>query len=183
MSRSASVSVLLICLLLPACQTFGGGGDGESRHAHRGGGGNHEHNASRNQNADCERLAPFVVSTDGNLARSDLEIGLKGEFKKWDTNGDGQLSGDETRPLNDHLRALNVGASPVMDWNGDGHVSYDEFASGWRTMFDICAHEGSEVVTKADLEHSPNVAPPRNDEHKRPEGASSDNTGGGGYQR
>src|SRR5262245_52962884 len=105
------------------------GGDGEhSRHRGR-------HFASQNPNSDCSRLAPFVVNGDGSLSRTDLDAGLKTEFKKWDANGDGQLTQAEAGPLNDHLRAMNVNASPVMDWNGDGRIAHDEFASGWRTMF------------------------------------------------
>lgn len=132
-------------------------------------------------NADCARLAPYVVNSDGSLSRTDLDSGLKSEFKKWDTNGDGQLTLAESEPLNDHLRAMNVNASPVMDWNGDGRIAYDEFASGWRTMFDLCTSKGSDIVTKADLARSPSVVPPREKpEGDRPEGASSPNAGHGG---
>ena len=165
--------MLLACLVPPACQTLGG----EPEHAR------HESRyADQGSNADCERLAPFVVNAHDNLSKADLENGLKAEFKGWDKNGDGQLSHAEVEPLNDHLRSLNVGASPVTDWNGDGHISFDEFASGWRTMLELCARDGSDVVTKADMTRSPNVAPPRKtDEEKLPEGASSPSTGGGGY--
>jgi hypothetical protein len=165
--------MLLACVGLQACETFGGEPD-HPRHEPR--------YAAEGSSADCERLAPFVANADGSLSKADLENGLKTEFKGWDKNADGQLSQAEAVPLNDHLRSLNVGASPVMDWNGDGHISYEEFASGWRTMFDLCGGEDSGVVTKADMTRSPNVTPPRKtDEEKRPEGASSPNTGGGGY--
>ncbi len=154
-----------------------GGGDHPQQHAQR--------FTAAPQNANCQLLAPYVVAADGNLTKPDLETGLKGEFKKWDTNGDGQLSSAEAVPLNDHLRALNVGASPVMDWNGDGHISFDEFAGGWRTMFDICAADGGDVVTKADLSHSPNVSGkrPGPDAHDLPPTNGSPRTGGsgGGY--
>jgi hypothetical protein len=162
---------------------LGGGGGDHERGRHQQAGGGDGGGGGRNANADCERLAPYVVNTDGSLARPDLEVGLKVDFKKWDKNSDGQLSQAEVQPLNDYLRSLKVNASPVMDWNGDGHVTYDEFASGWRTMFDLCARGDSEIVTKADLERSPAVAPPRktDTDNKRPEGASSPNTGGGGY--
>jgi hypothetical protein len=136
--------------------------------------------ASQRANADCERLAPFVVNADGSLAKADLETGLTAEYKKWDKNGDGQMSQAEAGPLNDQLRALKVGASPVMDWNGDGRIAFDEFAGGWRTMFDLCGGEKNGVVTKADMTRSPNVTTPRDAPAGRPEGASSP-TAGGGY--
>jgi hypothetical protein len=160
--------VILVSIALQACQMLGGGDEpGPDRGRHE------QYPAAHNVNADCERLSAYVVNADGSLARPDLENGLKGEFKKWDKSGDGQLSQAETQPLNDHLRSLHVNASPVMDWNGDGHVTYDEFASGWRTMFDLCARGDSDVVTKADLERSPSVpAPSKTDEEKSPGGAS-----------
>jgi hypothetical protein len=174
-SRISAFQILLLASALQACSMLGGGEETQQtqrRHADRA--------AGHSLNADCERLAPFVVNTEGTLSKPDLEAGLKTEFAKWDKNGDGQLSQAEVEPLNDHLRSLNVGASPVMDWNGDGKVSYDEFAGGWRTMFDLCSHGDTGLVTKADLERSPSVAPPRPDDdtNKRPEGASSPTAGG-----
>lgn len=175
MSRQSAFVIVLAAMSLQACAMFGGGDDEHGRRHHQryaGGGGN--------MNADCARLAPYVVNNDGSLSRSDLDTGLQAEFKKWDANGDGQLTTSESGPLNDHLRAMNVNASPVMDWNGDGRIAYDEFASGWRTMFDLCASKGGDIVTKADLARSPNVAPPlEKPKDERPEGASSPNAGHG----
>lgn len=163
--------VLLTSVLLQGCQTLGLESDHE--------GGGHRY-ASQGSNADCQRLAPYVVNSDGSLSRSDLTAGLKVEYKKWDTNGDGELSPAEAEPLNDHLRALNVNASPVLDWNGDGKITFEEFASGWGTMFDLCADDGGDVVTKADLQRSPVAPPPKKtDDDKPPEGASTPNPGGG----
>lgn len=162
--------ILVLSVLLQACSMLG---DDEPPQRHY---------AAAGANADCQRLAPYVVNTDGTLSKSDLDAGLKAEFKKWDKNGDDQLSQAEVQPLNDYLRSLKINASPVMDWNGDGHVSFDEFASGWRTMFDFCVREGSTVVTKADLERSPNMAAPRPDDDKKSDdddhSATSERRGG-----
>lgn len=137
------------------------------------------------RNADCARLAPLVSNPDGSLSRPDMEVALKVEFKKWDKDGNGELSMAEVGPVNDALRAENVGASPVMDWNGDGHVNFEEFAGGWRTMFDLCAHGNGDVVSKADMERSPNVTPPRPSPATTPAGSSGpkpEGSGGhGGY--
>ena len=173
MSRLSVLPVVLLSVALQACSMLGGEDDPPQRHY-----------ASQGANADCQRLAPYVVNADGTLSRADLTAGLQAEFKKWDKNGDGQLSQSESVPLNDYLRSLHVNASPVMDWNGDGHISFDEFASGWRTMFDLCLREGSEVVTKADLERSPNVTPPRKDDTKKSDDdvTTSPPHGGGGGQ-
>ena len=151
--RTAKAAIaLLLCVCVPglqACQMFGGD-DSPPEHSY----------ASR-PNADCARLAPLVVNPDGSLTRGELEAGLKLEFKKWDTDGNGELSRSELEPLNEFLHSLNVGASPVTDWNGDGKVDFQEFASGWRTMFDLCDLDSDGVITKTEMGRSPNVAPPR----------------------
>ena len=163
---------LLICILaLQACQMFGGS-DAKPERAN-----------TQRRNSDCQRLAPLVVNSDGSLTRAELETGLKAEFKKWDKDGNGVLSPAEVEPLNDYLRSLNVGASPVIDWNADGKVDFQEFASGWRTIFDLCDVNNDGTVTKAEMGHSPNVAPPRPaPAASKPEGTSQPKPpGGGGY--
>ena len=154
MHRTAKVIVglLLTAPVVGGCTMFGGGETG---------GPPKPRYAGEQRNPDCARLAPLVSNPDGSLSRTEMEAGLKAEFAKWDKDGNGALSAAEVQPLNDSLRALNVGASPVMDWNGDGHVNFQEFAGGWRTMFDLCSRDKSDVVTKADMARSPNVAPPR----------------------
>jgi hypothetical protein len=169
----ASLAILgLVCApVLQGCQTFGGG---DSPPVER-------QSASR-PNSDCARLAPLVTNPDGSLTRAELETGLKAEFKKWDKDGNGVLSQAEVGPLNEYLRSLNVGASPVMDWNGDGKVDFLEFAGGWRTMFDLCDTHNQGVVTKAAMNRSPNVTPPRPaPATPKPEGSSAPRSGGGGY--
>jgi hypothetical protein len=150
MRGSARLAVVLLASapLLQACSMFGGG---EESHPRR---------YASQQNPDCARLQPLVVSADGALSRADMETGLKASFKKYDADGSGELSMTEVAPANDALRALKVNAAPVMDWNGDGRINFQEFASGWRTMFDLCAHGGGDMVSKNDMERSPNVAAP-----------------------
>ena len=159
-----AIVVLASAPLLQACQMFGGG-DSRQR-------------ASLQRNGDCARLAPLATNADGSLSRADMEASLKLEFKKWDKDGNSELNQAEVVPVNDALRAQNVGASPVMDWNGDGHVNFQEFAGGWRTMFDLCGR--GDVVTKADMSRSPNVTPPRTvpTAPKPDSGKSSPQTGG-----
>jgi hypothetical protein len=150
----ANVAILVACSALPlqGCGMFGGGEAAAPVVQHQ--------TASR-PNSDCARLMPLVSNPDGSLTRAELETGLKAEFKKWDKDGNGALSQAEVEPLNEYLRSLNAGASPVMDWNGDGKVDFQEFAGGWRTMFDLCDLRSDGTVTKAEMGRSPNVAPPR----------------------
>jgi hypothetical protein len=146
MRGSAKLAAVLLASvpLLQACSMFGGG-EPPRRYASQG-------------NPDCARLQPLVVREDGDLTRADMDTSLQGMFKKYDTDGSGELSMAEVAPANDALRALNVNAAPVMDWNGDGRVNAQEFNSGWKTMFGLCAHGGGDVVSKNDMLKSPNVA-------------------------
>src|SRR5262249_25946704 len=137
MSVLGKLSAASSLLIVAGCSMFGGDDGSAARQL------------PQAANPDCDRLAPLVVNPDGTLAKGELEVGLKVEFKKWDKDGNGSLSQAELQPLNDSLRALSMSASPVMDWNGDGRVTFDEFASGWRTMFELCG-DGN-VVTKAEM--------------------------------
>lgn len=128
-------------------------------------------------NTDCARLQPLFGPNDQELSREAMDAALKVELAKWDKSGDGALTTREAEPLNDELRAENVGASPVTDWNADGQISFQEFASGWRTMFELCDRNGSKTVSYRELGHSPNVTAPRTapsepKKPKTPDGAS-----------
>jgi hypothetical protein len=83
-----------------------------------------------------------------------MEEWLKTKYAAADRDGSGELTMAEAAPINDELRKQNVGASPVMDWNGDSRVDYQEFASGWKTMFDLCAR-GGDIVLKSAMDRSP----------------------------
>ena len=131
--------------------------------------------------SECARLQPLFVATEQKLSREQMDNGLKTEYAKWDKDKNGELSNSEIGPLNDSLRAENVGASPVTDWNGDGHVDFQEFASGWRTMFDLCDGNRDKMVSYRELGRSPNVTPPVEvaaPKKPAPEGASSQKPGG-----
>jgi hypothetical protein len=128
-------------------------------------------------NTECARLQPLFGSDIEELTREQMDAGLKIELAKWDTNADGALTNREAEPLNDALRAENVGASPVTDWNADSQISFQEFAAGWRTMFELCDRNRSKTVSLRELGYSPNVTPARTaptapKKPQTPEGAS-----------
>ena len=141
MRRLAKVAtVLFICVPgLPACQSGG--------------------TTRPPTTSDCSRLAPFVVNPNGGITRAELETALKAEFKKWDKDGNGELSPAEVRPLNAYLISLNIAASPVIDWNNDGKVDFQEFAGGWRTIFDLCDRDNDGVVPKAAMDRTVKTPP------------------------
>ena len=125
-------------------------------------------------NTECARLQPLFGPDGADLTREKMDAGLKLELAKWDKDGSGDLSNSEAQPLNEQLRADNVGASPVRDWNADGRIDEKEFGSGWRTMFALCDRNRNEMVSMRELGQSPNVAAPRTaptEAKKKPEGS------------
>jgi len=157
-----------------ACSTFGGGSGGAQSEPETASSVGH-------LATECARLQPLFGPNDRELTREQMDAGLKIEYAKWDADSNGELSLGEIEPLNDQLRAANVGASPVTDWNADGRVDFKEFASGWRTMFDLCDSNRNKVVSLRELGFSPNVTAPRQEPAKPPEGASDSPKHGGGY--
>lgn len=87
------------------------------------------------QTPDDEGLAAFDTNKDGVVLKAELESGLVAAYKKDDTDGDGNLSAVELRVVNDRLMQDSDG-SPIIDWNADGKIVMQEYASQWRTMFD-----------------------------------------------
>jgi hypothetical protein len=145
MRGSAKLAVVLLATVpvLQACSMFG---EKPERHY------------ASQANPDCARLQP--VANGGDLTRADMETWLQTTFKSADADGNGELSMTEVAPINAQLHALNVNAAPVMDINGDGRINFQEFGSGWKTMFDLCAHGGGDVVSQNDMGRSPNVNGP-----------------------
>jgi hypothetical protein len=160
--KTTLLSAMLLSAALPlvgGCSMLGGGGGGPEGPRPAPIAANTESVAARKQlNTECARLQPMFSATEEDLTRPTLDAALKAEMPKWDKNGDGELSNAELQPLNEHLHQLNVGASPVTDWNGDGKVNFQEFASGWRTMFALCDRNSDEMVSYRELGHSPGTA-------------------------
>jgi hypothetical protein len=126
-------------------------------------------------NTECARLQPLFAADGSDLTREKMDVGLKLELQKWDKDGSGDLSNSEAQPLNEELRAENVGASPVRDWNADGRIDEKEFGSGWRTMFELCDRNRNDMVSMRELGRSPNVSAPRTApaaSKKKPESSS-----------
>lgn len=147
--------LLVLALLAPAfaaCSYFKGEIGGSEAKMER---------PTQQLTSECARLQPLFGANDEELTRDGMEIGLKAQLAKYDADGNGELSYSEIQPVNDALREQNVGAAPVRDWNGDGVVNYQEFASGWRTMFELCDRNRSKTVSWRELGFNPNVTAPR----------------------
>lgn len=91
--------------------------------------------------ADAERnirlMITYDANSDGTVTRQELEAGLRRQFAAADANGDGRLSTPETQAENDRrYKANGIASSPLIDWNQDAVIDYEEFATTVRSLFD-----------------------------------------------
>jgi len=94
----------------------------------------------------------YDANNDGQVTRRELEAGLRQDFWQADTNRDGVLEPDEVRAAN--LRRIRIDQStaiPLIDWNHDGVVDFDEFAAGMRSLFEEYDTDGDGVVTLKEM--------------------------------
>ena len=92
-----------------------------------------------------DSFAVFDSDSNGQVPKSEFEAGISAQFRNDDLNADGYLDSAETRAVNDRLMA-EPGGSPVIDWNADGKVVVQEYASQWRTLFERADVNGDGLV-------------------------------------
>jgi len=133
------------------------------------------------QHAQKEWHSPVEIllryaDAKGNVTRQAMEAGLKRDFAAADTNHDGVLEKDEVRAVNDQRWQEDKSAySPLVDWNGDGIVDFNEFSETARSLFDDLDADGNGVLTPEELR----TAPPGAEEHK----AGENGQGAQGHHR
>jgi Ca2+-binding EF-hand superfamily protein len=98
------------------------------------------------------QILRYDSNNDGQVTRRELEAGLRQDFWQADTNRDGVLDAEEVRAVN--LRRIRIDQStaiPLIDWNHDGVVDFNEFAAGMRSLFDEYDADGDGVVTLKEM--------------------------------
>ncbi len=86
---------------------------------------------------DVRLMLSYDANSDGTVSRQELDEGLRRQFAACDVNGDGKLDSKETQDENQRrFMANGTLASPLIDWNQDGFVSFDEFATTAHSVFD-----------------------------------------------
>lgn len=81
-------------------------------------------------------LLKYDANHDGTLTKAELEAGLKAEFDAADADRNGCLNPDEVRTINEkRLAEQGSTATPLIDWNQDGCVDFNEFAGTTRSLF------------------------------------------------
>jgi len=105
------------------------------------------------------QLKIFDLDGDGRLTRDELARALRVSFATYDADKDTFLSATEARALNDLRRKESATASPVFDWNADGHVDFKEFANQQLSLFDRLDANEDGVLTEQEMMHPP-MGPP-----------------------
>lgn len=89
---------------------------------------------------------------DGRLTRAQMEAGLRRDFAAADTNHNGVLDPDEMRAVNQQRWKEDQSAvSPLIDWNGDGVIDFNEFAGTARALFNELDRDGNGVLSREEL--------------------------------
>ncbi len=137
----------LAALALSGCAGWFGGG----HHHRRPAGGAHD-----DWHPPREMLEKYDANHDGTLTRAELEAGLRADFAKDDANHDGRLDIDEVRAVNQARWSANSSTtSPLVDWNHDGFVDFQEFAAAPRSLFDQMDANGDGKLAPDELHPRP----------------------------
>jgi hypothetical protein len=123
-------------------------------------------------------LTKYITNTDGSLTRAQMEAGLHADFAKADIKHLGRLDEEEVRAVNQQRIATDQStASPLVDWNHDGYVDFDEFAAEARSLFDQLDRKGDGKLTPEELNPNP---PKKSDGTDETSGEHGRRRGGGG---
>lgn len=92
------------------------------------------------------------------LTRAALDDIVKHAFDAFDADHDHRLDRAEGRQANVHLLKDYL-ASPAIDWDNDGFISFGEFAAQWHTAFENADMDRDGVLDASELAQ-PIVRPP-----------------------
>lgn len=142
MNKSAWM-VLPLALLLCAC------GSDAPRH------GRWSPNATprdENWHSPAAALLRYDDNRDGILTRAELIAGLHAEFNTYDVTHSNCLGPDQVRAIN-QLRVRQDGsqATPLVDWNQDNCIDFNEFSGTSLSLFDTLDTNGDGQLSAQEL--------------------------------
>ncbi len=169
-NRSFGATAMALLLLLAGCGLFGR----EAPH--------------RRQTPDAPwhpaaAMLLAYVGTDGSLTRAQLEAGLRRDFAAADTNHDGCLDANEVRAVNDQRWKHDAStASPLIDFQQNNCVDFNEFAATPRTLFEQLDRNGDGKLTPDELKAAgaKPATKQQSDTQQRPQNGRHRGGGGGG---
>lgn len=144
------IAVFAAALMLAGCGSMGwmgGHHDGEYRGRPRG-----MHGDPSGTAAGLKQLQSYDANKDGMLTRAELDAQLRKDFAAADRNHDGHLDAGEAQDENDRrYKESGTQYSPVLDWNQDGVIDFNEFAGGLRSLFDQLDDDHDGVLAGKEL--------------------------------
>ncbi len=115
-------------------------------------------------------LLRYDADRDGTLTRAELLAGLKTEFAAFDVDHKNCLGPEQVRTIN-QLRVQQDAsqATPLVDWNQDGCVDFNEYSGTAVSLFATLDTDGDGILTPRELGGA------------RPPGAGGQGGGRGGH--
>ena len=99
-------------------------------------------------------LQKYDANKDGTLTRDELVAGLRADFPAADTAKTGCLLPEQVVAINQaRVETDQSTATPLQDWNQDGCVNFQEFATAPASLFDDLDrnHDGKITPQEFDL--------------------------------
>ncbi len=139
-------------ILLPLALALGACGTSEPRH------GRWNPNAvprDENWHSQSAGLLRYDANHDGILTRAELVAGLHAEFNTYDVSHNNCLGPEQARAINQvRVQQDASQASPLVDWNQDGCIDFNEFAGATLSLFDTLDTDGNGQLSAQELNPS-----------------------------
>jgi len=111
-----------------------------------------------NWHSPAAAMLRYDSNHDGILTRAELVAGLHAEFNTYDVNHTNCLGPDQARAINQlRVEQDNSEATPLVDWNQDNCIDFNEFAGATLSLFDTLDKNGDGQLTAQEL--NPSGAP------------------------
>jgi Ca2+-binding EF-hand superfamily protein len=178
MKRNGFLLAAAAAILLTSCGGHGSWFGGDDDNDFRGRGGPRGiHGDPTGTAAGIKQLLRYDANKDGTLTRAEMEAGLKAYFAALDKDHSGTLTAAEASAENERrYKEDSTQYSPLLDWNQDGAIDFNEFANTARSLFDQLDrdHDGELSPSELKTPHGLTL-----EEQKKP--AQGPRGNGGGY--
>ena len=134
-----------------------------------------------NWHSPAAALLRYDANHDGVLTRAELIAGLHTEFNAYDVEHKNCLGQDQVRTIN-QMRVQQDGsqASPLVDWNQDNCIDFNEYSGAALSLFDTLDANGDGKLTAQELNPSGPKPPAEQNGTGQGRGGHGHHHGGGG---